>query len=63
VNGHRGPWEPAAGGISDFAKRKDIRIQRKSAAGMTTLRFNYNDAINGQAKPIYLQPGDTIIVP
>jgi protein involved in polysaccharide export with SLBB domain len=53
----------AAGGVSDFAKRKDIRIQRKSAAGMTTLRFNYNDAIDGQSKPIYLQPGDTIIVP
>jgi len=52
-----------AGGLSDFAKRKDIRIQRKTPAGMTTLRFNYNDAINGQAKPIYLQPGDTIIVP
>ena len=53
----------AAGGVSDFAKRKDIRIQRKTAAGMTTLRFNYNDAINGQSKPLYLQPGDTIIVP
>jgi polysaccharide export outer membrane protein len=53
----------AAGGLSDFAKRKDIRIQRKTASGMTTLRFNYNDAINGDAKPIYLQPGDTIIVP
>lgn len=53
----------AAGGLSDFAKRKDIRIQRKTASGMTTLRFNYNDAINGEAKPIYLQPGDTIIVP
>lgn len=53
----------AAGGLSDFAKRKDIRIQRKTASGMTTLRFNYNDAINGHAKPMYLQPGDTIIVP
>jgi hypothetical protein len=30
---------------------------------MTTLRFNYKDAINGESKPIYLQPGDTIIVP
>ena len=53
----------AAGGLSDFAKRKDIRIQRKTASGMTTLRFNYNDAINGETRPIYLQPGDTIIVP
>jgi len=52
-----------AGGVSDFAKKKDIRIQRKTPTGMTTLRFNYNDAINGHAKPIYLEPGDTIIVP
>jgi polysaccharide export outer membrane protein len=53
----------AAGGFKDFAKTKDIRIQRKTPVGMTTLRFNYKDAINGNAKPIYLQPGDTIIVP
>lgn len=53
----------AAGGFKDFAKTKDIRIQRKTASGLTTLRFNYKDAINGQSKPIYLQPGDTIIVP
>lgn len=53
----------AAGGFKDFAKTKDIRIQRKSATGITTLRFNYKDAINGHVKPIYLQPGDTVIVP
>jgi polysaccharide biosynthesis/export protein len=53
----------AAGGFKDFAKTKDIRIQRKSSAGMTTLRFNYKEAINGEVKPMYLQPGDTIIVP
>jgi polysaccharide export outer membrane protein len=52
-----------AGGFKDFAKTKDIRIQRKTASGMTTLRFNYKDAIEGDLKPIYLQPGDTIIVP
>ena len=53
----------AAGGFKDFAKTKDIRIQRKTASGMTMLRFNYKDAINGNVKPVYLQPGDTIIVP
>jgi polysaccharide export outer membrane protein len=53
----------AAGGFKDFAKTKDIRIQRKTSTGVTTLRFNYKDAINGDIKPIYLQPGDTIIVP
>lgn len=52
-----------AGGFKDFAKTKDIRIQRKGPAGMTTLHFNYKDAINGHGKVIYLQPGDTIIVP
>ena len=52
-----------AGGFKDFAKTKDIRIQRKTATGMTTLHFNYKDAIKGQGKTIYLQPGDTIIVP
>jgi len=53
----------AAGGFKDFAKTKDIRIQRKTATGLTTLRFNYKDAINGEQKPIFVQPGDTIIVP
>lgn len=53
----------AAGGFKDFAKTKDIRIQRKSATGVTTLRFNYKDAIDGHVKPIFLRPGDTVIVP
>jgi polysaccharide export outer membrane protein len=53
----------AAGGFKDFAKTKDIRIQRKSSTGVTTLRFNYKEAINGEVKPMFLQPGDTIIVP
>jgi polysaccharide export outer membrane protein len=52
-----------AGGFKDFAKKKDISILRKGAAGERTLKFNYNDAIKGKAQPLYLQPGDTIIVP
>lgn len=52
-----------AGGFKDFAKTKDIRIQRKGPAGITTLRFDYKDAVNGRGTIIYLQPGDTIIVP
>ncbi|CAN5768649.1 polysaccharide biosynthesis/export family protein [soil metagenome] len=52
-----------AGGFKDFAKTKDIRIQRKGPAGLSTLHFNYKDAMNGRGKIIYLQPGDTIIVP
>jgi polysaccharide biosynthesis/export protein len=52
-----------AGGFKDFAKKKDIMIQRKAATGSTTVRFNYNDAIKGNGQPVYVQPGDTIIVP
>jgi polysaccharide export outer membrane protein len=52
-----------AGGFKDFAKTKDIRIQRNTASCLTTLHFNYKDAVNGQGKIIVLQPGDTIIVP
>jgi polysaccharide biosynthesis/export protein len=53
----------AAGGFRDFAKTKDIRIQRKTPKGLTILNFNYKDAIKGEQKPIFLMPGDTIIVP
>ncbi len=53
-----------AGGFKDFAKKKDILIQRKGAAGITTsVPFNYNDAIKGKGSMVYIQPGDTIIVP
>lgn len=53
----------AAGGFTDWAKTKDIKIQRKTAAGITMLRFNYKDAVEGRSKPMYVQPGDIIIVP
>jgi len=52
-----------AGGFKDFAKKKDIMIQRKGATGATALKFNYNDAIKGIGQVVYVQPGDTIIVP
>jgi polysaccharide export outer membrane protein len=52
-----------AGGFKDFAKKKDIMIQRKGPTGPTTVKFNYNDAIKGATQPVYVQPGDTIIVP
>jgi polysaccharide biosynthesis/export protein len=48
-----------AGGFKDFAKTKDIKIRR----GSQVLRFNYNDAVKGKVIPVYLQPGDMIIVP
>ena len=54
-----------AGGFKDFAKTKDISVLRKRAGGgmHETLKFNYKDALRGKGEPIYLQPGDTIIVP
>jgi polysaccharide export outer membrane protein len=52
-----------AGGFKDFAKKKSIKILRPGPKGTTTLSFNYNDAVKGDAKVINLQPGDTVIVP
>jgi polysaccharide export outer membrane protein len=52
-----------AGGFKDFAHTKDIRILRKSPAGLRTLRFNYNDAVKGEQTPLLLVAGDTVIVP
>ena len=53
-----------AGGFTDFAHRKDIRILRKGKDGMQTLKFNYKDALNEDNKrePLLLQAGDTVIV-
>ena len=48
----------SAKGFRDFANTKNIRIQR----GSQVLTFNYKDAINGKGTPIYLQPGDTVVV-
>jgi polysaccharide export outer membrane protein len=53
------------GGFKDFANPKDIRILRRGADGTTvaTIPFNYKDAIKPDAKVVYLQPGDTVVVP
>ena len=48
----------SAKGFRDFANTKNIIIQR----GSQVLTFNYNDAVKGKAAPIYLQPGDTVVV-
>ncbi len=55
-----------AGGFKEFANTKDIRILRKASAKSTvvdTIRFNYNDAIKGSTTPVFLVPGDMIVVP
>jgi len=52
-----------AGGLKEFADRGDIRILRKGNTGTVTIPFDYKDAIKGRIEPVYLQPGDTVIVP
>ena len=52
-----------AGGFKDFANTKNITIQRMTSTGVQRIPFNYQDAIKSSSKPVYLQPGDIIIVP
>ena len=55
-----------AGGFREFASPKNIRILRKCSGVLKTvetIRFNYNDAIKGNAAPVFLAPGDMIVVP
>jgi polysaccharide export outer membrane protein len=53
-----------AGGFTDFANKKDVRVLRKGTAGMQTLKFNYKEAIEdgNSREPLQLQPGDTVVV-
>jgi polysaccharide export outer membrane protein len=53
----------AAGGFTDFAKTRDIRVLRKTASGTTTITFDYKDAIRSSRAPLMLQAGDMVIVP
>lgn len=52
-----------AGGFKDFANTKKITIRRMTSSGVQTIQFNYKDAVKHNTKPMYLQPGDLIIVP
>jgi polysaccharide export outer membrane protein len=53
-----------AGGFTDFAKRKDVLIMRKTAKGMETLHFNYKETLDSgnPREPPTVMPGDTIVV-
>jgi polysaccharide export outer membrane protein len=51
------------GGLREFADRNDIRILRKTPQGVRTLEFNYKTAIKGESENVFLQPGDTVVVP
>jgi polysaccharide export outer membrane protein len=52
----------AAGGFTEWANKKDIRVLRRNGTGTTTIRFNYNDAIESGSQPLVLQAGDVVIV-
>jgi polysaccharide biosynthesis/export protein len=52
-----------AGGLKDFADAKNIKILRRTSTGVQTIEFNYKDAVKSTRAPIYLRPGDTIVVP
>jgi polysaccharide export outer membrane protein len=55
-----------AGGFREFANPKDIRILRKGPGvqkSVETIRFNYNDAVKGNVAPVFLMPGDMVVVP
>lgn len=52
-----------SGGLLEFADRSDIRILRKTSTGTQTIRFDYKDAVKGKIEPVYLHPGDTVVVP
>jgi polysaccharide biosynthesis/export protein len=51
------------GGLKEFADRNAIRILRKTPQGVRTIEFNYKSAVKGESENIFLQPGDTVVVP
>jgi polysaccharide export outer membrane protein len=54
-----------AGGFKEFANTKDVKVLRPKGEGgsIETIRFNYKDVLNGDARPFYLRSGDTVVVP
>ncbi len=55
-----------AGGLTEFAKKKDITVMRTEADGkQVVMRFNYADVAKGKgvSQNVVLKPGDTVVVP
>jgi polysaccharide export outer membrane protein len=52
-----------AGGLKDFANTRNIRILRKRRLGTQLIPFDYKEASQSLGAPVYLEPGDTIVVP
>jgi polysaccharide export outer membrane protein len=53
------------GGLTEFAKESKILVVRNRGGERETIKVNYNRIVNGKSpdQDVYLQPGDTIIVP
>lgn len=51
-----------AGGFTEFANKKAIRIQRQTANGIKTLTFNYKEALEDSRAPMLLQANDVVVV-
>jgi polysaccharide export outer membrane protein len=51
-----------AGGFSEFANKKNIRIQRQTGTGVKTLTFNYKESLENNRAPVLLQAGDVVVV-
>ncbi len=54
-----------AGGLTEFAKQKDISVMRVEGGKQLRFPFNYKDVAKGKnlKQNIELKPGDTVIVP
>jgi polysaccharide export outer membrane protein len=54
-----------AGGVGDFANRKNIYILRTTMGKQVRLPFNYDAVIKGKdsKENVVLHPGDTVVVP
>jgi polysaccharide export outer membrane protein len=54
---------PMAGGFTDWANQKKIQIIRKEGGKESRTIANYKKMMDGKVSPLFLRPGDTIIVP
>jgi polysaccharide export outer membrane protein len=54
-----------AGGLNEYANKKNITIMRMENGQQKVFPFNYNDVSKGKnlASNILLKPGDTVVVP
>ena len=54
-----------AGGLTEFADKKNIRVMRTEGGEQRSFRFNYSEFAKGKnlAQNILLKPGDIIVVP